>query len=86
MIKLNGFKYYFGLVQSQMPFGGGGGGGGSLQPAEKRWVSGGQEAQRWEVMMFSCVFLVTVLMTELGAAFCYAGWRGSVIKADTPLL
>lgn len=37
-------------------------------------------------MMFSSVFLFTVVMTELGAAFCYAGLCSSVIKAETPLL
>lgn len=47
---------------------------------------GGREAQVWEVMMFSSIFLFAAVMTELGAVSCSAGLGSSVIKAETPLL
>lgn len=71
-----------GLFNPRCPSWGVGGWGRSFQPAEEQWACVGVSG---DTKVGSDVFLFTVV-AEWGAAFCYAGLRSSVIKAETPVL
>lgn len=57
MIKLNGFKYYCGLVL------------GLGKPTEEQWLSGGREVQKREGRMFSSLFFVHCCDDRSGSSF-----------------